>query len=444
MRKLENYSQRKIYLRILVIVGILGLLVVGISSCNFPSIGDILPGNEPTEISSEDDPTPTSQPTATPAVPVVEPRHLTLWLPPQFDPEGETTASNLLSSRLDEFVARRPQTELQVRVKSLSGEFGLLESLQMTDIAAPLLMPDVVALPRSLMEEAIRDGLVVPLDEYIDLITEKDWYDYALDLALVDDQTAGIPFAGDLMVLAYKENPGNPPPTDWTLTLGVQRALAFPAADSRGLVTLAWYQSLGGELSGEDGKPALDGDLMFEVLNFYGQAQDAAVMPYWLTQFETDEQAWASYQERQSTLAITWTSYLLGSDSPNTILAAMPTKDARAFTYADGWVWCVVPSDSETEQFALELAEFLADSDFLSIWALEGGYMPVRPSSLEGWSETPYYSTLEKLLPAAVLVPDGDLASILGPAVRDAVVGVLKDQVDPEVALETLLGKVME
>ncbi|HDD56372.1 MAG TPA: extracellular solute-binding protein [Chloroflexi bacterium] len=444
MKKIENYGRRRVYLRALIILGILGLLVIGISSCNFPQIGNFFPGSEPTGIAIDDHPTPTNQPKATPEIPVVEPRHLTLWLPPHFNPEGDTTAANLLLSRLDEFAARQPEIKLDLRVKSLSGEFGLLESLQMTAAAAPLLMPDLVALPRALMEEAFRKGLVVPLDEYTDIAAEKDWYDYALDLALVDGQTAGIPFAGDLLVLAYKENAGNPPPSDWASTLGVQRSLAFPASDPRGLVTLAWYESLGGELSGEEGQPVLNGNLMFEVLNFYSQAQNAAVMPYWLTQFETDEQAWASYLERQSTLAITWTSYLLGSDSPNTILAAMPTKDARAFTYADGWVWCVVPSDSETEQFAFELAEFLTESGFLSIWTLEGGYTPVRPSSLESWSETPYYPTLEKLLPAAVLVPDGDLAANLGPAVRDAVIAVLKDQVDPEEALEDLLGKVLE
>ena len=444
MKKLENSSRRRIYLRVLLILGILGSLVIVISSCNFPQIGDILPGSQPTEISSEDPFTPTPQPTPTPDIPQIEPRHLTLWVPPQFDPDLGTTAGNLFSARLDEFVSQLPQTQLRVRVKSLSGEFGLLESMQLIDSTAPLLMPDLVALPRSFVEEAFQDGLVIPLDEYSEILAEKDWYDYALDLAQVDGQTAGIPFAGDLMVLAYKDNTGDPPPTNWNAFLDVQRAVSFPASDPAGLVTLAWYQSLGGELRGEDGNLTLDGELMLQVLNFYEQAQDVNLMPYWLTQFETADQAWESYLERQSTLAITWSSYLLGSDSPNTTLAAVPTKDDRAFSYADGWVWCVVPSDSETEQFALELAEFLSDSGFLSSWALEGGYLPVRPTSLESWAEMPYYSTLEKLLPAAVLVPEGDLESKLGPAVRDAVVEVLKDQVDPEAALETLLDEIVD
>ena len=441
MEKIEKFSQRRLYLRLLLSLGFLALLVFGISSCNFPDIGSLLPVNNPTEIPPVEDTTPTPQPTSTPDIPLVTPRQLILWLPPQFDPGNETTAGDLFSSRLDEFVTRRPQTELQVRIKTLSGEFGLLDSLQLTEAAAPLLMPDIVALPRYLLESALQAGLVIPLDEYSNLIAENDWYEYALNMALIDDQTAGIPFAGDLMVLAYKDDTGDPPPTNWNELLEVQRALAFPASETSGLVTLAWYQSLGGTFQGEDGELALDGEKMLEVLTLYQQAQNANVMPYWLTQFESDEQSWTSYLDRQSTLALTWSSRLLGSDSPNTSLAAIPTKDARAFAYGDGWVWCVVPSDQETEAFAIELVEFLSESDFLRDWTYQAGYLPVRPTGLETWTEMPYYPMLEKLLPVAVLAPEEDA---VGLAVRDAVVAVLKDQVDPETALETLLVEVQE
>jgi len=442
MGKNSKYSQRRVFFRILISISILGLLVVGISSCNFPAISDILPGSQETQVVNQASSTPTPLPTATPEVPLEQPRQLILWLPPQFDPQVTTTAGNLLSARLDEFVSRRPQTELQVRVKSLQGEYGLLESLRLIESAAPLLKPNLVALPRSFVNEAVEDGLVIPFDDYRDLSVEDDWYPYALDLAQVDGQTTGIPFAGDLMVLAYKEDGDNPPPTTWNSFLEVQRSVSFPASDPQGLVTLAWYQSLGGELRDEDGNPALDEELILQVLNFYEQAQDVNLMPYWLTQFEHMDQSWESYLERQSTMSITWSSTLLDSNSPNTTLAAMPTKDDKAFAYADGWVWCVVPSDSETEEFTLELAAFLTDSDFLNIWAVEGGYLPVRPTSLESWSDSPYYATFEKLLPAAVLVPEEELTSDLGPPIRDAVVEILKNQVEPEAVLETLLEKV--
>lgn len=430
--------------RAAVLFAILALMVVGISSCSFPDLGGIFPGNSPTEIPQESQASPTPQSTPTANIPLVQPRTLIVWVPPQFSLDNDSVSADLFKSRLDEFVARRPQTDIQVRVKALSGQYGLLESLKLTDSAAPILMPDLIALPRSLAERAFREGLVVPLDEYTEILGDVDWYAYALSLAEVDGQIAGIPFAGDLMTLAYKSDTEESPPIDWSSVLATGKPLAFPASDPRSLVTLALYQSLGGNLFDENGNPILESGPMLDVLTFYQNAQAANVMPYWLTQFETPEQSWVSYQDRQSTLAITWSSLVLGSESPNTSLAPMPTREGKAFTYSDGWVWCVIPSDETTELFAVELAEFLTDTSYLSTWALEAGYLPVRPSSLESWSETPFYTTLNQLLPSAILIPDSELQSELGPRVRDAVVSVLKDQVEPAAALEALLGNFPE
>jgi multiple sugar transport system substrate-binding protein len=436
----EKVSQRRTLTRIIILLIVLGLMVFGISSCNFPSLGDFWPVNSPTDIPLENAPSPTPLPTATPDIPLVQPRTLVLWVPPQFDPDDGSTPGNLFRSRLDEFVARRPQADLQVRIKPLSGEFSLMDSLQLTDSAAPILMPDLIALPRSLMEQALADGLIVPLDDYTESLNEDDWFDYAADLARVADQVTGIPFAGDMMVLAYKNDSGEAPPLDWNAVINSGKAMSFPASDPRALVTLNLYQSLDGDVRDESGKPVLVRAPMLDVLSYYQAAQAANVMPYWLTQFETDQQAWDSYQTRQSTLAITWTSLILVSESPNTSLAAVPTKDGTGYSYADGWVWCVVPSDPETEAYAVELAEFLTDSSYLSAWTLESGYLPVRPSDLEAWTDTSYYQTLSQLLPFSKLIPDLEVQDALGPEIRDAVVSVLKDQVEPADALDVLMA----
>ncbi len=444
MEDYKNAGRLRTLSRILILLILLGLLVFGISSCNIPSIGNFLPVNSPTEQPVENVPSPTPLPTPTPDIPLVKPRTLTLWVPPQFDPDDGSTAGNLFRSRLNEFVVRRPQADLRVRIKPLTGEFGLMESLELTESAAPVLLPDLIALPRSLMEKAYADGLVVSLDDYLENPNQDDWFNYAAALARIEEQTTGIPFAGDMMVLAYKNDSGEAPPPDWNAVLDIGKAMAFPASDPRALVTMAWYQSLGGELRNENTDPTVMSAPLLDILSYYQAAQAANVMPYWLTQFETPQQAWDSYQERQSTLAITWTSLVLGSESPNTSLAAMPTQDGTGFSYADGWVWCVVASDPETEAYAVELAEFLTDPSYLSAWDLESGYLPVRPSDLESWSDSPYYPTLAQLLPFAQLIPDLEIQDGLGPEIRDAVVSVLKDQVEPADALNTLLGKFPE
>lgn len=439
MEKIGKNSQRSIFMRLTLGFGILFLLLVGITSCNFPDISSLISSNSPTDLPDLALNSPTPQPSATPDIPTLQSKTLIVWVPPQFDPADGSTSSNLFLTRLEEFISRRPQTDIQVRVKDLSGDYGLLETLRSTRSAAPIIMPDLIALPRPLMEQALQEGLILPLDEITEVMDDNDWFDYSQDLARVGDQIAGIPFAGDLMVLAYKDDTGDTPPSDWDAVLATEKALAFPASDPRSLVTMALYQSLEGEFINADGEYIIDEELFLEVLNYYQQSQAANVMPYWLTQFENDQQAWQSYQERQSTLAITWSSIYKDSDSPNTALAALPTKDSKAFTFADGWVWCVIPSNAETEQVAVELAEFITTETYLSTWGFEGGFIPTRPSGMDSWSENSFFSTLQQLLPSAVLIPNISLVDELGPEIRDAVVAVLKDQTEPAIALADLL-----
>jgi len=439
MEKLENQSQKRTFFRLIIVIGILAIMAFGISSCNLPNLGGLFGSGDPTEIPDSLVNLATPSPSATPKVPVVQSRTIIVWVPPQFDPNSGTTAGNLFLSRLEEFSTRRPQTEIQVRVKHLEGNYGLLESLRVTGSAAPIIKPDLIALPRSLMEQAFREGLIMSLDDLAPDLSENDWFDYALDLSMVDGSRIGLPFAGDLLTLAYQNENEESPPPDWDALLASQKALSFPASDSSSLVTLAIYQSLGGVLIDENGSYFLDADIMQEVLTFYQQGQAAGVMPYWLTQFENDQQAWQSYLDRQSTLALSWSSIILGSDSSNTSLAAMPTKEGKAFSYADGWIWCLVHSNSTDESVTVELAEFLTAESYLSTWGTNAGYLPVQPGTLSSWSETSYYSTLQQLLPAAVLLPENSLIAELGPGIRTAVVSILKDQVEPEAALEVLL-----
>jgi len=46
------------------------------------------------------------------------------------------------------------------------------------------------------------------------------------------------------------------------------------------------------------------------------------------------------------------------------------------------------------------------------------------------------------LLPSAVLLPGSDLLNDLGPEIRDAVISVLKDQLEPTAALAALLEEI--
>lgn len=137
------------------LVAALALLV----GCSQPAPSGPNPtAQEPASTTSAPVPAAAGQETPPPASPE-NPGTLRLWLPPQFDPSGNTPAAQILRQRLNEFSRRYPDVTLDVRVKAVDGPGGLLDSLTTASAAAPGALPDLVALPRELMETAALKGL---------------------------------------------------------------------------------------------------------------------------------------------------------------------------------------------------------------------------------------------------------------------------------------------
>ncbi|MBI4927628.1 MAG: hypothetical protein HY835_07670, partial [Anaerolineae bacterium] len=145
-------------------------------------------------------PQPLTTPEVIPTATIVVPRELVLWLPPEFDPQAENLAARLLQQRLEQFEKEQGYA-IKVRLKAIGGPSSLLESMAAASAAAPMALPSVVALPRPDMETAALKGMLVPLDGLSALIDDPDWYEYARELALVQGEAFGLPFAGDAQVL---------------------------------------------------------------------------------------------------------------------------------------------------------------------------------------------------------------------------------------------------
>ena len=186
-------------------------------------------------------------------------------MPPQFDPFAETEAGALLQAKLNEFVARRPGLQVEVRVKAENGTNGLINALTTTRSAAPSVMPDLVALSRANLESATAKGLLHPLDGLTTLPDDPDWYPYAHQIAHIQNTTYGLPFAGNALALVgYRA----PLPSAWNDLPG-ETLFIFPAADSRALFTLSLYLSAGGTLQDTQGRLKLDEAILAKVLTLY-------------------------------------------------------------------------------------------------------------------------------------------------------------------------------
>lgn len=376
--------------------------------------------------------TPTGEVTSTPAGPVT----LRLWLPPEFDPRADNQAGQILKQRLDEFTQRRSGIRVEVRLKALDGAGGLLDSLTTASAVAPLALPDLVALPRSTLETAALKGLVRPFVYLNEPIDDLDWYAYAIQLARVQESTFGIPFAGDALLLVYRPSIVGLPPADLAAALQAGGPLAFPAADPQALFTLALYQAAGGGVRDDQGRPILQADVLERVLNFYLEASQTELIPFWMTQFQNDGESWQAFVEQRAPMVITWASRYLKERQPDMDAAPLPTLTGEAFTLASGWVWALAASDPQRQQLSTELGEYLSAADFLARWNTATGYLPTRSGALQSWSDAAARALARQVVNSAQLYPSEDLLTSLMPALEKATIEVLKQETDPQTAAQ--------
>ncbi|MGE5124531.1 MAG: extracellular solute-binding protein [Acidobacteriaceae bacterium] len=395
----------------------------------------------------------TAEPSATLKVPAstgtstqsLEMNTLRIWLPPEFDPQADNPASQLLKARLDQFVLANPDVRLDVRVKAVEGSGGLLDALVAASAAAPLALPDLVLLPRPLIESATLKGLLHPFDQLTSIMDDPGWFEFARQLALIKDSTYAIPFAGNALAMVYHPSQIESPPHDLEGVLATGKVLLFTATDSQALFTLCLYLGMGADLQDGEGRPALDETALRNVLEFYQGAGLAGVMPYWLTQYSSDGQVWETFSGENGAMAVTWAATYLQQESnapEDLALAPLPSDNGIPFTLATGWGWTLAGQDPAREKITVKLVEFLAEKGFLAQWSQAAGYLPPRSDSLLGWQQVESKQVIAQITSSARLMPAEDLISSLGPPIEQAVVDVLKSQSDPQSAAQAVIAQV--
>ncbi len=434
------------------------LLLISLVGCSsLPSgLGDIFapgkatPGTTPAHTTaSTSEALGTSMPTATGGDAAPTPpgggQTLRVWLPPQFDPHGNSLAGSLLKARLDEFEAENPAARLDVRVKAVDGPGGMLDALVAASAAAPATLPDLVLLPRVMLESAAVKGLLYPYDGLTSVMDGQEWFEYALQLAHLKDRAYGIPFAGDALVLAHSLSATKAAPLSLDAALSQKQVLLYPAADPQALFTVCMYLAEGGKLQDNQGRPALDETPLVNILNYDQQASLAGVMPFTLAQYIDDSQVWQALLGGQYPMAVTWASNFLGdarSGQADLGLAPLPTPDGTPFTLASGWSWALAGPDPAARRLSVKLAEFLVEKEFMAQWTQAAGYLPPRVDALQAWPESPLRPVIEQVSYSAILAPSPDLTATVGPVLQQAVMDVLAGRRDAQSAAQAAISQI--
>jgi ABC-type glycerol-3-phosphate transport system substrate-binding protein len=382
--------------------------------------------------------TPTTQ--ATPE-PVTE---LTLWVPPEMDPELDTQASQLLADQLQYFSDLHDGLEINVRVKAPSGVGGLLDALTATSAAAPDALPDLIALSRPDLETAALKGLIHPLDGMTEIPDDADWFDFTRDMALLQGSTFGLPFAGDSLVLVYRSASFASFPDTWGEVFNGDVLLAFAAESDQALFQLALYQSQGGAIVDNQRRPMFESEPLTDVFQLLQTGVEQGTLPDWLNQYQTPDQVWTAFREGQVNLGVTWLSNYLREMPADTAFSSLLPMSVDAVTYGTGMSWTVATSDENRQALAVELAEFLVQPDFLAEWSQAIGVIPVRPSALEGWENQSLTTSINQVAKMTLLRPSNDLLSSLGPVLREGTRQMLQGLSNPAQAVQAALESLEE
>jgi ABC-type glycerol-3-phosphate transport system substrate-binding protein len=362
--------------------------------------------------------TPESDATET-ALPATGPQILRVWLPPQFDPDAGTESANLLKQRLADFETQYPGLEIEVRIKAEEGEANILNALSVTSMAAPTALPDLVALSRPALEAAALKGLLHPIDGLSTTLQDPNWYGYARQLGQIENIGYGLPFAGNVFAIFYRAELGEL--TNWEEILASEALLSFPAGDPQGLVGLSLYASAGGEIVNSQGLPTLDQQALTRTLTLIQDGLGASMLSPSIAIAGTDAQALQLYRDRNASMVITWASnYRPVSDEQIMPLTGL---DETPYSFATGWMWSLAGSNAENQALAVELAEYLIADEFIREWTREAGYLPTRPSSIDGQDPT-----IAALIESAKPIPSNDVLSVLGQLMQDALIRVLNGE----------------
>lgn len=358
---------------------------------------------------------------------MAEPRILRIWLPPQFNPNVNNPPAQLLKERLNNFEAAHPGLQIDVRIKSETGDADLLNSLSITSMAAPNALPDLIALTRHDMVSAAQKGLLEPLDNLSRALQNTEWHPYAHELSEIDGTPYGIPFAGDALVIAYR--PELVWIKSWNDILLSDSQLLFAGADPRAEVALSLYASLGGELVDAQGDPTLDQEILTRVLELFARGRGVTLFPEAVENLTSDEQVLQEYRARRAEIAIfDFSEYRASQDG--LFQPLMSLGEETYYTFATGWVWALTSQTGENQELAIELAEYLTEDQFLSTWLAETGYLPTRMLPVDGEVD----ETVTALIEASHPLPSADTLQALGPLMQQALVRVLHGEQPQAVA----------
>ena len=366
---------------------------------------------------------------------------ITVWIEPQFDPNADNPASQLLKRHLQDFLDDNPGAKIDFRLKASEGANAILNALSVTAAAAPDALPTLVLLSQDDMEAAAALGLIRPIDFYIDAMENNDWYPFANKMGKYHNEVFGLPFAADVMVLAVQDADLQQNYLPFTQIPRQFGPIAFAAGESQPLVPYLWYQSAGGELVDDQDQPTLEEEAISALFSAVAVNRQTGILSSSLSQYESDTELWNAFVDGNLNSLITWSSHVRAAPSgyPFTFV---PALGSVPYTYADGWVWCLVQKATTDIELNLAFMQHLVSADFLNNWTENSELLPVRPSSTSSFGDQQDF--IDQLLLSADIIPPFEVRRSNGAFLTEEINALLLGVKSAEASTQDLLTRLEE
>lgn len=383
----------------------------------------------------------TPVPQTTPANSIV-----TVWWPDELYPEDEASRA-ILTDQFDLFALTYTNYGLEVRRKRTSGLGGILSTLRTAELVAPGALPDLTLMRRADMITAAKEGLIVPIDNWIPSdLAGSNLFPGLRTMGEVDGELYGVPYALNAYHTVYRVSVFNDPPS----TFDAIRAGATPFLFPGGANPVSWtillqYFAAGGQLVDQNGNAILTPDALLAVLDFYAAGLETGIVSPDVLEYTTYNDYWNGFVTGEGNVAaVNTTTYLALRDSvQNAGLAPIPTEDGTSLTMVDGWMWVLTTQNPDQQQQALAFLSWMMRISQQSAFTEAFGILPSQPRALRLWENETYADFAQELLGTEVVFVEERRNNAAAVALREAVSAVLRGS-SPESAAEDAIRSLAE
>lgn len=356
--------------------------------------------------------------------------NISLWVPPAFDINQDTKAGKALAGIIKDYIEEHPNVNVNVRVKAVSGDSSMVNTLTTANHIAQDVLPSLALLSRNDMETAVQRGLAQPITT--DIFTDSNtWYSYARQSAVIDSTIYGIPVLGDGQALVYRPSKTGTDLGDWQDILS--RGLPIGFAPSSSMFPLFVYISMGGKLVNEQGQPYLDQQKLYDTLNFFNSGGQNGAFPPSLTQLVDQNQVWQRFNDGTISIIIPQFSTFRHYQASDMTVHKLPLSDGMMdYPLINTWNLVLVEDNLTLQPEIIRFAEYFCDIKVNDLFSAEAGFLPVRNSEHEAWIGDPQYDISQSMSEYGLLIPNNQITSKIVPIINNAVTQVIKNQMIPE------------